>query len=62
LESRWKFTLNKEDHFVDQKILEVHLGEDGHVKKRWVDIKPIPQSNLWFEELWKEYREDNVIS
>ena len=57
----WKFLLNEEDSFVNNKILEIYLDENTNVKKQWIDIRPIPLQDAWFENVWNEYRKDNII-
>jgi succinate dehydrogenase/fumarate reductase flavoprotein subunit len=57
----WKFSLNEVDAFVDQKILEIHLDEGGKAKKQWVDIRPIPQQDTWFENVWNEYLKGKIV-
>ncbi len=61
LGDEWKFSLNQKDAFVNQKILQIYLDEDAKVKKQWVDIRPIPQEETWFENLWNEFRQDKII-
>ncbi|MGD8536421.1 MAG: FAD-binding protein, partial [Candidatus Aminicenantes bacterium] len=61
LSDEWKFSLNQEDAFVNQKILRISLDENAKVKKQWVDIRPIPQEETWFENVWNEYRQDKII-
>ncbi|UCC41779.1 MAG: FAD-binding protein [Candidatus Aminicenantes bacterium] len=61
LGEEWKFCLNERDAFVDKKILEVYLNEKLEVEKQWVDIRPIPQEETWFENVWSEYRKGNII-
>lgn len=34
--------------------------EDGKVKQCWVKCRPIPESNLWFETAWADYRKGNI--
>ena len=34
--------------------------EDGEVKQRWVKCRPIPESNLWFETAWADYRAGKI--
>ncbi len=58
---RWHFSLNPPQAFVDQKILEISLDERGKVVKKWVDIRPIPREETWFENVWNDYREGRVI-
>jgi succinate dehydrogenase/fumarate reductase flavoprotein subunit len=61
LKEGWRFRLNEEDSFVNKKILEIHLGEGLNVKKQWVDIRPIPREETWFENVWEEFRKDNIV-
>jgi succinate dehydrogenase/fumarate reductase flavoprotein subunit len=61
LGEEWKFFLNREDAFVNKKILEIFLDDEGNVQKRWVDIKPIPQQDTWFETIWNRFRNDEII-
>ena len=61
LDEEWRFSLNEEDSFVNKKILEIHLSKDLSVIKKWVDIRPIPQEETWFENVWDEFRKDNII-
>jgi len=61
LGEEWKFLLSEEDAFVNNKILEISLDEEGNVQKRWVDIRPIPQQDIWFETVWNQYRNDEII-
>jgi len=57
----WKFLLNQEGAFVNRKILEVSLDEGGNVIKQWVDIRPIPWDDTWFENVWNRYRNDDIV-
>jgi hypothetical protein len=57
----WKFLLNHEDALVNRKILEVSLGKKGEVTKQWVDIRPIPERDSWFETIWNRYRIDDIV-
>jgi succinate dehydrogenase/fumarate reductase flavoprotein subunit len=61
LGEEWKFLLGEEDAFVNSKILEVSLDEQGIVRKKWVDIHPIPQEDVWFENVWNRYMSDKII-
>jgi len=57
----WKFLLNDQDAFVNKKILEVSLDSGSNVIKQWVDIRPIPQSDTWFENVWNRYLRDDIV-
>jgi len=61
LTDEWKFGLNEKDAFVNQKILEITLDDDKHVRKAWVDIRPIPKSDLWFENVWNLFLKDDIV-
>jgi hypothetical protein len=61
LDEGWRFVLNPKPSFVDQKILEVSLDQRGRVVKEWVDVKPIPREEGWFESVWRDFREGRVI-
>jgi succinate dehydrogenase/fumarate reductase flavoprotein subunit len=57
----WKFLLNDQDTFVNKKILEVSLDSGGNVSKQWIDIRPIPQDDTWFENVWNRYMNDDIV-
>lgn len=61
LGEEWRLLLNEEDAFVDRKILEVSLDEKGNVLKKWVKIRPIPQEDTWFENIWNRFMNDEII-
>ncbi|MDZ7296178.1 MAG: hypothetical protein ONB14_12260, partial [candidate division KSB1 bacterium] len=61
LGDEWRFSLTEKDAFVNQHILEVQLGEAGGVRCRWVPVRPIPREDTWFENVWNEFRRDNII-
>ncbi|MGD9344426.1 MAG: FAD-binding protein [Candidatus Aminicenantes bacterium] len=61
LGENWRFSLNSPDSFVSTRILEIFLDEDKTVQKRWIDIRPIPRAESWFEKVWNDYRNDKII-
>lgn len=61
LGDEWKFSLNQPDDFVNQKILEIWLDENFTVKKQWVEVRPMPQQEAWFENVWNEFRQDRIV-
>ncbi len=61
LGQEWRFSSNREGSFVDCKILEISLDEKGTLNKKWVEIRPIPRAAGWFENVWKDYREDRIV-
>ncbi len=65
LGAEWRFSLNAPGAFVDQHILEVSIDPDAasgkNVRKQWVKVRPIPVPDIWFETVWKAFRENEVI-
>ena len=57
----WRFLLNDRDASVNEKILEIFLDSGGNVMKRWVDIRPIPKEDTWFENVWNQYLKNDII-
>ena len=57
----WKFLLNDTEAFVNTKILEISLDSGGNVVKQWIDIRPIPREDTWFENVWNRYRNDDIV-
>jgi hypothetical protein len=53
----WSFA--PEDISFREKVLET-VYENGEVKNRWVERRPIPESNLWFETAWAGFREGKI--
>jgi succinate dehydrogenase/fumarate reductase flavoprotein subunit len=61
LGKEWRFKLAGDEDFVSRHILELSLDDKGKVEKRWEDIRPLPKPESWFENVWKEFRNDNII-
>ena len=49
------------DREVENKILEVNL-RSGSLKINLAEVREIPEQDLWFEKVWKEYIEDNYFN
>jgi hypothetical protein len=45
------------DKDVEKRIIEVGL-RDGSVRIKLEEVREIPEQDLWFEKVWKEYLED----
>ncbi len=43
------------------KYIQKVVYQDGECKIRWEPVKPIPQKEIWFENVWNDYRKDNII-
>jgi succinate dehydrogenase/fumarate reductase flavoprotein subunit len=61
LDGRWAFTLASPDDFASRKILEISLDRKGIVKKRWVEVRPIPSEDSWFENVWNDFLRDRIV-
>jgi succinate dehydrogenase/fumarate reductase flavoprotein subunit len=57
----WRFALNPRLSFVDRKVLEVSLDKQGRAVKEWVDIRPIPREDNWFENVWEDFRKGRIV-
>jgi succinate dehydrogenase/fumarate reductase flavoprotein subunit len=53
----WSFL--PEDPAFKEKVQET-VVKDGKIKNRWVNCRPIPESNLWFETAWADYRNGKI--
>jgi hypothetical protein len=61
LDGRWAFSLAAPEDFTSRKILEISLDARGKVKKDWVDVRPIPSAESWFENVWNDFLEDKIV-
>ena len=53
----WSF-LPENEAFRD-KVQET-VVVDGKIRNRWVNRRPVPESNLWFETAWADYRAGKI--
>jgi succinate dehydrogenase/fumarate reductase flavoprotein subunit len=62
LEDRWRFSRNRKGAYVDRAILEIQYDDSrGETVTRWIDIRPVPEEDGWFERVWKENMNDEII-
>ncbi|MCP4725380.1 MAG: FAD-binding protein [bacterium] len=62
LEDSWKLRMTEDNSFTEDKILEIELNNDDlSINKKWVDVRPVPDEDLWFEKIWKDFREGKII-
>ena len=54
----FRFSLDEEN--LTEKIQETAF-KDGRTAFCWQNIKPIPQEDSWFENVWNAYRRDEII-
>ncbi len=62
LEDHWSVARHASDASVERQVLEVRYVAPGDVEKNWVDVRPIPQRDGWFERVWAEYRTGETFS
>jgi succinate dehydrogenase/fumarate reductase flavoprotein subunit len=53
----WSFL--PENETFRAKVQET-VVKDGRVQNRWVKCRPVPESNLWFETAWADYRNGKI--
>jgi succinate dehydrogenase/fumarate reductase flavoprotein subunit len=56
-----QWTLNPPGAFVDSHVLEVSVGDGLTPRTAWVDVRPIPEDEGWFEIVWKAFRNGTVF-
>ncbi|MDP8207075.1 MAG: FAD-binding protein [Candidatus Electryonea clarkiae] len=65
LDEQWRFKRVKINDFINNNILQIQCNNPGKeitsIAKKWIGIKPIPNAELWFEKVWKEFRNGNII-
>ena len=49
-----------EDPAFREKVLETVASPDGEVKCKWVDRRPIPRAEAWFETAWARFRRGEI--
>ncbi len=58
LGERWRIA--EEDPRFREKVLETLAGAGAKVENRWVDRRPLPESDLWFETAWARFRNGEI--
>ncbi|HEY8462434.1 MAG TPA: FAD-binding protein [Bacillota bacterium] len=58
LPSDWRFRPEKID--LRNWVLEVSYGE-GVFRTIWVPVRPIPQADSWFENVWRDYTTKHIF-
>jgi len=54
------FSFSPDDGKLSGKIQEVRYTAQG-CEFVWEDVRPVPENDDWFENVWREYREDKVF-
>ena len=58
LGDEWRFV--PEDPAFRTKVLETEAEPAGLVRNRWVERRPLPQTDEWFETAWAAFREGQI--
>lgn len=58
LGDRWRFAAENPE-FRD-RVLETVARQGGRVESRWVDRRPIPRADTWFESTWAAFRNGEI--
>jgi hypothetical protein len=59
LDDRWRIAT--EDKSFREKVLETTATSAGQVYHTWVDRRPIPPSEAWFETAWANFRNGEIF-
>jgi len=55
-----EWCIQVEDDAFRSRVLESRLQPDGTVQNRWVQRRPVPESDPWFETEWARFREGAI--
>jgi len=61
LDLQWACSLGAPEDFTSRKILEIGLDEAGGLRKEWVEVRPIPTAESWFETIWDDDLNDRIV-
>jgi hypothetical protein len=48
------------DKSLMDKVCEVWLDENIKINVEWINVRPIPTQEAWFEKVWQEYRKGKI--
>ena len=58
LGQEWNFALENQEF--QTKIQETLIGADGHVSNQWVERRPLPKTDAWFETTWAAFKKGDI--
>ncbi len=60
-EKVWKYSLENDFR---EKVCETMISADDGIKvtHNWVDVRPLPEYDSWFENVWDEYRQKKIYN
>jgi len=62
LSESWNYRSADPECDAERKILEVSFTAPETVITKWVDARPIPESDGWFEQVWASFRAGDVYT
>lgn len=57
LDERFRYTLDGEAH---SGVIQEAIWKDGACQCAWRPVRPIPEGDLWFENVWRDWRENKI--
>lgn len=57
LDERFRYTLDGEAH---ANVIQEAVWRDGACYCSWRPVRPMPQDDLWFENVWRDWRENRI--
>jgi succinate dehydrogenase/fumarate reductase flavoprotein subunit len=58
LDDTWRIVA--EDTDFRERVQETHILEAGSVENRWVERRPLPEPDTWFETAWSRFRSGGI--
>ncbi|UCD75537.1 MAG: FAD-binding protein [Phycisphaerales bacterium] len=62
LGDEWNHRVAEPDAPACRRILEISVDDAATVYKRWVDVRPVPREERWFERVWRDHLDDRVVT
>ncbi len=59
LDDNWRIAAENTDF--REKVLETIVDPAGRVENRWVQRRPMPETDVWFETAWARFRSGEVF-
>ena len=58
LGDKWRFAT--ENPLYREKVLETVVRKEGEVENQWVNRRPLPRTEAWFETTWADFRDGKI--
>lgn len=57
LDERFRYVLDGEAH---SGVIQEAVWKNGTCQCTWRPVRPIPEGDLWFENVWRDWRENRI--